>query len=112
MKEEASPLRSVSDKKRESQKVIITPRMITEVKMSAACIELQKPPAVPIKNMEIIAIKVGKRPLQGTRLLVRMAISRSLGESMIRHPTTPAALQPNPMAMVKACFPQVLAFLN
>ena len=63
-----------------------------------------EPPAM--KNMVISAINVGKRPLQGTRLLVMMASSRSLGELMIRHPTTPAALQPKPMAMVRACRPQ------
>ena len=50
----------------------------------------------------------GNRPLQGMRLLVRMAMSRSLGESMILHPTTPAALQPRPMAMVRHCCPQAL----
>ena len=37
------------------------------------------------------------RPLHGTKLLVSMAMSRSRGESMMRHPTTPAALQPKPM---------------
>ena len=31
------------------------------------------------------------------------------GESMIRQPTTPAALQPKPMHMVRACLPQALA---
>ena len=51
----------------------------------------------------------GNRPLQGTKLLVRMAMSRSRGESMIRQPTTPAALQPKPMHMVRACLPQALA---
>lgn len=42
----------------------------------------------------------GKRPLQGIKLLVRMATSRSRGESMIRQPVTPTALQPRPMHMV------------
>jgi hypothetical protein len=32
--------------------------------------------------------------------LVRIAIRRSRGESMIRHPITPQALHPNPMHMV------------
>ena len=49
--------------------------------------------------MVMMAIRVGKRPLQGTKLLVMMAISRSLGLSMMRQPTTPAALQPKPMHM-------------
>ena len=49
---------------------------------------------VTAKNRVIRVIRVGKRPLQGTRLLVKMAINRSLGESIMRHPVTPAALQP------------------
>lgn len=45
----------------------------------------------------------------GHEVVVRMAMSRSRGESMIRQPTTPAALQPKPMHMVRACLPQALA---
>lgn len=41
----------------------------------------------------------GNLPLQGTKLLVIMAMRRSLGESMIRQPTIPAALHPKPMHM-------------
>ena len=58
-----------------------------------------------LKNILDMAIKVGNRPLQGTKLLVSMAINRSLGESIILQPITPAALQPNPIHMVKHCFP-------
>ena len=65
---------------------------------------------MPTKNIVIMAMRVGNRPLQGTKLLVMMAMSRSRGESMIRQPTIPAALQPNPMAIVSACLPQALAF--
>jgi len=50
-------------------------------------------------------INVGKRPLQGTKLFVRMAISRSRGESITRVAVTPAALQPKPIAIVSACLP-------
>ena len=50
-------------------------------------------------------MSVGKRPLQGTRQFVTMATSRSRGESMMRQPVTPAALQPKPMHIVRACFP-------
>lgn len=46
------------------------------------------------------AIKIGSRPLQGVKLLVKMAINRSRGESIMRQPVTPAALQPNAMQMV------------
>ena len=52
----------------------------------------------------------GNRPLQGTKLLVKDATSRSRGESIIRQPVTPTALQPNPMHMVRACLPQAPAF--
>lgn len=55
---------------------------------------------------------VGNLPLHGTKLFVKMAIIRSLGESIILAPTTPTALQPNPMHMVRACFPQAWHFLN
>ena len=54
---------------------------------------------IPIKNRVISMMRVGKRPLHGTMELVRMAISLSRGESIIRQPTTPAALQPKPIAM-------------
>ena len=51
---------------------------------------------------------VGKRPLQGTKLFVKMAMRRSLGESTILQPVTPTALQPKPISMVRACLPQAL----
>ena len=87
--------------------------MMTPVNISVDSKEPVNPVAMlPTKNIEIMEIMVGKRPLQGTKLLVSIAIIRSLGESMILQPTTPAALQPNPIHMVSACFPQVLAFLK
>ena len=65
----------------------------------------------PMKILAIV-IKNGNLPLQGTNAFVSIAINLSRGESMILHPTTPAALQPNPMHMVNACFPVVHAFLK
>ena len=47
----------------------------------------------------------GNLPLQGDRLFVMIAILRSRGESMIRAPVTPTALQPYPIQVVSACFP-------
>lgn len=88
------------DKILEEMKVIIIPRTMTAVSRRAEITDALKLPEEPIKNIEIIAIKIGNLPLQGTKLLVRIAIRRSLGESMIRQPTIPAALQPNPMHMV------------
>jgi hypothetical protein len=60
--------------------------------------------------MEMRAMRVGKRPLQGTKALVTMAMSRSRGLWMIRHPMTPQALHPNPMHIVKLCLPWAPAF--
>ena len=57
------------------------------------------------KKSEAMAMRVGKRPLHGTKVLVRMAISRSRGDSMMRVEITPAALHPKPMAIVRACLP-------
>ena len=87
--------------------VIITPRIMTPRRMIADIIL----PDVT-KNIVIIMIIVGKRPLQGTKLFVIIAISLSRGESIILHPVTPQALQPNPIAIVIACFPQAFAHLK
>ena len=49
--------------------------------------------SAPAKNrVSIRRCSVGKRPLQGTRALVSMAISRSRGLSMMRQPVTPAGV--------------------
>ena len=42
--------------------------------------------------MLAIAIKKGKRPLQGIKALVSIEISFSLGESIILQPTTPSSV--------------------
>ena len=67
---------------------------------------------LPAKNIEITAIRVGNLPLQGEKLLVRAAIFLSASESMILHPVTPQALQPNPIIIVRACLPFVPDFLK
>ncbi len=89
----------VADNSFDMRSVIKIPRMITPDRIAADNTEENAPEAPPTKNMVIMAIMVGKRPLHGTKLLVIMAISRSLGESMIRQPMIPAALHPNPMHM-------------
>ena len=60
----------------------------------------------PPKNTVHRVKSAGNRPLQGVTALVRMAMSRSRRESMIRQPVTPTALHPKPMHTVKACLPQ------
>ena len=72
--------------------------------------EASNPARPPTKKMVIRAMRVGNFPLQGTREAVSMAMSRSLGLSMIRQPVTPQALQPRDIHMVRHCLPQVLAF--
>ena len=86
-------------------------KIIAAVKKIAAGKE-DPPPAAPIKNIVITDISMGNLPLQGTKLFVSIASSRSRGESIIRQPTTPAALQPKPIQTVSACFPQALQHLK
>ena len=89
----------VADNSFDMTSVIKIPKMITPDRIAADNTEENAPEAPPTKNMVIMAIMVGNRPLHGTKLFVIMAISRSLGESMIRQPMIPAALHPNPMHM-------------
>ncbi len=59
--------------------VSTTPSSITPVNSRAEAMEESIPPAVPIKNIVIIAINVGNLPLQGTKLFVKIASRRSRG---------------------------------
>ena len=108
MKEEGIPLRTVADSSQENSRAEKTAVRTAAVKHRAAVTEAAFPAALAAKNKVIKVIRAGKRPLQGIKALVRIPIRRSRGESMIRHPITPAALQPSPMAMVRHCFPQDL----
>jgi len=95
------PFNIVFDSIKEISKVIRIPNKTIPVRARVEVNDLKAPPVVPPINMALIAIRVGKRPLQGTKTLVIVAINLSLGESMILQPITPAALHPNPMHMVK-----------
>lgn len=82
--------------------VLLSRKETNSVILTASTIRRNtKPPAAtgfpPAKKNPERRISVGKRPLQGTRQFVRMAINRSLGDSMMRQAVTPAALQPKPM---------------
>ena len=101
----------VFDNNLEINKVKITPRTIAAQTESVATIEL-KAPAAPAIKILARTINIGNRPLQGTKLLVIIAINRSLGESIILQAITPAALHPNPIHIVRACFPWAQAFLK
>ena len=80
-----------------------------------AAVEIKPDHAAGTKApMKMVAMRicVGQRPLQREKLFVMIAMSRSLGLSMILVATTPAALQPQPILIVKACFPWAPLFLN
>ena len=66
------------------------------------------PPTKTLANIIIDA----NLPLQGTKLFVTIANSLSLGESIILAETTPAALQPKPIHIVRTIFPWDFAFLK
>lgn len=99
IKEDAIPFSIVPERILDTKNVINTPRTITKVNNTADAAYWYEAETPVIKNIVIMAISVGNLPLHGTKLLVIIAIRRSLGESIILHPTTPAALHPNPMHM-------------
>ena len=111
MKVEGTPFSKVLDKTKDTKRVTRMPNITIPVTQRAGIIPKAKPVPAVIK-MEEMAINVGNLPLHGTRLLVSTAIRRSLGDSIIRQDTIPAALQPNPIAIHKHCLPWAQAFLN
>lgn len=102
--DDGTPFNIVFDSIHDTKNVISIPKIITAVSKRLDNIDEEIPDAFPMKNIVIIAIIVGNLPLQGTKLLVSIAIIRSRGESIIRQPTIPAALHPNPIHTVKALF--------
>ena len=85
-------------------RVTIIPSSMKPVRTAPAA-SVRTGEAAGMKKIRIMAIRVGNLPLQGTKLLVSMAMRRSLGDSMIRQPVTPQALHPKPMHIVSDCFP-------
>ncbi len=104
-KRDGLPFRNVEDRNFDAPRVESTDNTIMPSKTAAQRNDFAPPTADPTKIMEISAISVGNRPLQGTRLFVRSAIARSRGESIMRQPVIPQALQPKPIHMVKDCLP-------
>src|SRR5699024_596134 len=106
------PFKMVAESNLDTIRVTITPMTtISSTEKAATTEEYLWLKNLPIKIVEML-IMIGKRPLQGTKLLVIIAISFSLGESIILVEIIPAALHPNPILIVKACFPWVPAFLK
>ena len=107
--EDGNPFRIVFDSNLEINSVTIIDIIIIIVNNNADFKVVNDPSA---KNIVIIAIRLGNLPLHGTNELVNIAISLSLGESIILQPITPHALHPNPMHIERACFPWHFALLN
>lgn len=89
----------VLDNRLEIIKVKNMPSKMTRMTARVEMIEAPSPCILPATKIVAIEIKKGNLPLQGTKLFVKIAINLSRGESIILHPTTPAALQPNPIHM-------------
>lgn len=111
-KDEASPFSIVFERIFEMPKLIAIPNKITP---KTARVDTNEEywfaTRLPI-NIEDIVISIGNLPLHGTKQFVSIAIIFSLVEFIILHPIIPAALHPNPIHIVSACFPVVPAFLN
>ena len=99
------PFRTVRESAQETISVKNTPTSTTPTTVPAAANEATAGGTDAATKTVASMMSVGNRPLQGTKLLVRIAISRSRGESMILVEMIPAALQPNPMAMESDCLP-------
>lgn len=99
--DDGTPFKTVFDNINVDKNVKPIPASISAVKNSADVSDVSVFVCVPIKNIVIIEISVGNRPLHGTRLFVMTASSLSRSESIILHPTTPAALHPNPIHIVR-----------
>lgn len=106
------PFKTVDESSLDIKNVINIPKIINKVSIAVERRESVNVAEKPTKNIVIIEIKAGNLPLHGTKLLVRIAINLSRGESIILQPTIPAALQPNPIQVVRACFPQARQHLN
>ena len=85
--------------------MMLTPNSATPTTASVATVPRRYEGTSAPTKIVAIRICVGQRPLQSEKLFVMMAINRSRGLSITRAATTPAALQPNPMHIVKACLP-------
>ena len=105
VKAEASPLSTVRDSSHDTASVNATPSSTMATTEPAATTDASAGGKAAATNTVASRISVGNRPLHGTKLLVRIATSRSRGESMMRVAITPAALQPKPIAMLSACLP-------
>jgi hypothetical protein len=103
--DEGAPASRVRDRIRAMKNVAATPTSEIATRLRTAASRPKPGGAAAETKMLATRIRMGQRPLQGTRLFVRVAMSRSRGESMMRVATTAAALQPNPIAMVSACLP-------
>ena len=112
VKDDGTPRRIVFESREQAANVMRTDRTISSVSRAAPANELNGAGRAPATNREISDISVGNLPLQGTKPFVAAAMRRSRGESIMRQPVTPAALQPKPMHIVRACFPQAPDFLN
>lgn len=106
------PFKIVLDNILEISSVSTIPKIIMQSTAMVAAKDFIPPVKNPPIKMVAIAIKNGNLPLQGIKLFVKIDINFSLGESIIRHPTTPAALHPSPIHIVNACFPRTTCFFK
>ena len=89
---DASPRRTVRESALETSSVNSTPMRTMASTAPAAAMETNTPENCAPTKIVASTISVGKRPLQGMKLLVRMAMSRSRGESMTRVAMTPGGV--------------------
>lgn len=112
MNDDGIPFKIVLDNILEISNVSTIPKIIIPSTAMVAAKDFIPPVKNPPIKIVAMQIRNGNLPLQGIKLFVKIDTSFSLGESIILHPTTPAALQPSPMHMVSACFPRSTCFFE
>ncbi len=91
---DASPRSSERERAHDVRNVSPIPRSATATTADAVTTPARADGTRAPMKSDAIRICVGQRPLQSEKLFVMIAISRSLGLSMIRVATIPAALHP------------------
>ena len=108
----ASPRSTVRESSHEAASIVAMPSTAMPTTAAAETSPARWAGARAPMKMDATRICVGQRPLHSEKLLVMMAMSRSRGLSMMRVDTTPAALHPKPMHIVRACLPWAPARRN
>ena len=111
MKDEGTPFSNVPESRRDVPNVTARLTHSRQINPKAETMPERALFVTGTKNIPSINSRVGKRPLQGVKQLVRMAMSRSRGESIIR-PDYPGGVAPKAHTDTQRLFAAGMAALE